>query len=71
MEVFFVVFVYNLILNFKGICVDLICISDEGYYEMNVLFGEKMYCVFLLIQEMVVIQFEFEEIGELDFEIEC
>ncbi|MEM6702654.1 MAG: hypothetical protein AAF690_08130, partial [Acidobacteriota bacterium] len=57
-------------LNLKGTRADLIRISDEGYYEMNVPFGEKTHRVLLPIQETVVIQLEPEETGELDFEIE-
>ncbi|MEM9404567.1 MAG: hypothetical protein AAGA81_00880 [Acidobacteriota bacterium] len=70
MEVPSAVLVHNPTLNLKGTRADLIRISDEGYYEMNVPFGEKTHRVLLPIPETVVIQLEPEETGELDFEIE-
>jgi len=70
MEVPAAVLIHNAILNLKGTKADLIRISDEGYYEMNVPFGEKTHRVLLPICETVVIQLEAEELGEVDFEIE-
>lgn len=70
MEVPSPVLVHNPTLNLKGTKADLIRISEEGYYEMNVPFGEKTHRVLLPISETVVIQLEPEETGEVDFEIE-
>ena len=70
MEVPSEVLVHNPTLNLKGTKADLIRISDEGYFEMNVPFGDKTHRVLLPISETVVIQLEPEEIGGIDFDIE-
>ncbi len=70
MEVPSAVLVHNPTLNLKGTKAALIRISDEGYYEMNVPFGEKTHRVLLPISETVVIQLVAEDLGEVDFEIE-
>ena len=70
MEVPSAVLVHNPTLNLKGTKADLIRISDEGYFEMNVPFGEKTHRVLLPISETVIIQLEPEATDEVDFEIE-
>ncbi len=70
MEVPTDVLVHNPTLNLKGTKAGLVRISDEGYYEMNVPFGEKVHRVLLPIAETVVIQLEPEDTGTPDFEIE-
>ena len=64
------VLIHNQLLGLKGGQATLIRISAEGYYELNLAFGESQHRVFLPIQSTVVIQRQPEDAVGADFEIE-
>ena len=64
------VLVHNEILGLKGSQADLIRVSSEGYYEMNLTFGERKHRVLLPIAATAVISRLPEDEAEADFEIE-
>ena len=65
------VLVHEQILGLKGTRGTLLRISSEGYYEVNLLFGERFHRVLLPIHSAVIIQQAPEErVEESDLEIE-
>ena len=64
------VLIHNEILGLKGGKGDLIRISSEGFYELNLEFGERVHRVLLPIPTTVLINREPEEAGEPGFEVE-
>lgn len=64
------VLVHNETLGVKGSRGDLLSISPQGYYEVNLKFGEKVHRVLLPIGQTVVIAHEAEVGAEERIEIE-
>ena len=65
------VMVHNPILGLKGGKATLMRIAPEGYYELNLNFGERQHRSLLPIAGTVIIQRRPEEaVSELDLEIE-
>lgn len=64
------VLVHNEILNIKGSGADLLSISDHGYYEVNLKFGQNVHRVLLPIAATVVINQEPEVTAEERIEVE-
>ena len=64
------VLVHNEILGLKGGRGTLIRVDPDGYYEVNLTFGERRHRVLLPIQATVVIDRVPEEEINADFEIE-
>ena len=58
------VLIHNEVLGLKGSRGDLLRISPEGYYEVNLAFGERIHRVLLPIESTVVIQREAEELQQ-------
>jgi hypothetical protein len=64
------VLVHDQILGLKGARGTVLRISTDGYYEVNLLFGERLHRVLLPVTSTVVIQRDPEERVESDMEIE-
>lgn len=64
MEVPRQVMIHNETLGLKGAAGTLIRIASEGYYEVNLRFGEKTHRVLLPIQATALISAEAEVAGE-------
>lgn len=63
MEVPAEVMVHNEQLGMKGTRATLLQVSDDGYYELNVKFGERVHRVFLPIGGTAVIAREPEPVA--------
>lgn len=70
MELPIEVLVHNEILGIKGSSADLLHISPQGYYEVNLKFGQNVHRVLLPIGSTVVIGREAEVAAEERIEIE-
>jgi hypothetical protein len=65
------VLLHNTQLGLKGTAGSLVRISDHGYYEVDLGFGDKTHRVLLPIESTVVIEREPQPAGiEADFEVE-
>ena len=64
------VMVHNELVGFKGNKGVLLRIASEGFYELNVAFGERIHRVMLPIGSTVLIGAEAETAVPADFEIE-
>ena len=65
------VLVHDQLLGLKGARGTMLRISSEGYYEVNLLFGERFHRVLLPIASTAIIQQAPEErVVESDLEIE-
>jgi hypothetical protein len=64
------VLIHNETLGIKGGAGVLIQVNPEGYYEINCLFGDKLYRTFFPIQGTVLIARAPEEVLDSSFEIE-
>ncbi len=70
MELHTEVLIHNEILGVKGGKGVLLQISGDGYYEVNLQFGERVHRTLLPIQGTVLIGREPEEATRPDLEIE-
>jgi len=71
MEVPAEVLIHNETLGLKGKAGRLLTISDQGYYEVNTKFGDRLHRVLLPIVDTVLIAQEPEELslgGEIEIE---
>ena len=65
------VLIHNETLGLKGSRGDLLRIHSDGYYEVNLAFGERIHRVLLPVETTVVIQRAPEETAiQSDMEIE-
>jgi hypothetical protein len=64
------VLVHNETLGLKRTPGHLLRISEEGYYELNIAFGENKHRVLLPIADTVIIQREAETLVDAPFEVE-
>ena len=64
------VLIHNQILGVKGTRGTLLSVSPQGYYEVNLKFGESTHRVLLPIAGTVVIASEVEETGDEPIELE-
>ncbi len=64
------VLVHSAALNLKGTSAELIRIAEDGYYELNLSFGENLHRVLLPIAETVIIARDAEISFAADGEIE-
>ena len=64
------VLIHNELLGLKGGRGSLIRVASEGYYEVNLVFGQNQHRVLLPIHSTVVIHQEAEDSVQADFEIE-
>ncbi len=64
------VMVHNELVGFKGNKGVLLRIASEGFYELNVTFGERVHRVMLPIGSTALIGSEAETAVPADFEIE-
>jgi hypothetical protein len=65
------VLVHNPVLGLKGGKATLMRITDHGYYELNLTFGERQHRALLPIQGTVIIHRKPEEaVSEMELEIE-
>jgi len=56
------VLIHNEIVGMKGTKGRLLTISPQGYYEVNVKFGERLHRVLLPVDRTVLISQEAEEV---------
>ena len=70
MELPTAILIHNALLGVKGARGTLLAISPQGYYEVNMKFGERMHRVLLPIETTVLISQDAEETGEAALEIE-
>ena len=70
MEVPTEVLVHNELLGVKGARGRLLTIGREGYYEINLAFGERVHRVLFPIQETVVIAARPEEASSPSQDVE-
>lgn len=70
MELPISVLVHNQVMGLKGSAGNLLSISPNGYYEINLKFGDKMHRVLLPISETVIISQEAEVKNEESIEVE-
>ncbi|HBL26820.1 MAG TPA: hypothetical protein DD490_08305 [Acidobacteria bacterium] len=64
------VLIHNELLNVKGGKGTLLQVSSEGYYEVNLTFGERVHRTLFPIQGTVLICRQPEDITRQDLEIE-
>lgn len=65
------VMIHNELVGMKGSKGTLLTISSQGYYEVNVHFGERLHRVLLPASTTVLISQQPEEVvGEGTFEVE-
>jgi len=64
------VLIHNELLNVKGGKGTLLQVNPEGYYEVNLTFGERVHRTFFPIQGTVLISRQPEDITRQDLEIE-
>jgi hypothetical protein len=70
MELHTEVLIHNEILGVKGGKGVLLQISSDGYYEVNLLFGDRVHRTLLPIQSTVLISREPQDTTRSDLEIE-
>lgn len=70
MEIPAEVLVHDQILGLKGARGSLLRISSDGYYELNLQFGERQHRVMLPVATTAIIQKDPEERVESEMEIE-
>jgi hypothetical protein len=70
MEIPAEVLVHDQILGLKGTRGTVLRVSTEGYYELNLQFGERLHRVLLPIASTAIIQRDPEERTESEMEIE-
>ena len=70
MELHTEVLIHNEILGVKGGKGVLLQISSDGYYEVNLQFGDRVHRTLLPIQSTVLISREPEDTTRSDLEIE-
>lgn len=64
------VLIHNELLNIKGARGILLHVNADGYYEMNLTFGERVHRTLLPIQGTVVISPQPEDTTRQNLEIE-
>jgi hypothetical protein len=64
------VLIHNEVLGIKGAKGTLIMVHDDGYYEINCLFGDRLHRTLFPIQGTVLIASAPEETLATDVEIE-
>lgn len=64
------VLVHNEMLNVKGGRATLIRISDDGYYEVNMTFGDRTHRVLLPVEQTVLISRDPEQAFVTQDEVE-
>ena len=64
------VLIHNELLGIKGGKGTLLQVTQDGYYEVNCTFGERVHRTLFPIQGTVLIQRQPEELTRVDLEIE-
>jgi hypothetical protein len=64
------VLIHNELLGIKGSRGRLLRVSEHGYYEVNLTFGERQHRVMLPVAATVIINAEPEIVGGEQFEVE-
>lgn len=64
------VLIHNELLNVKGGRGTLLQVNSEGYYEVNLMFGERVHRTLFPIQGTVLISRQPEDTTRQDLEIE-
>ena len=64
------VLIHNELLNVKGGRGTLLQVNSEGYYEVNLMFGERIHRTLFPIQGTVLISRQPEDTTRQDLEIE-
>jgi hypothetical protein len=70
MELPMEVLVHNSIMGMKGQPATLLIVGKEGYYELNVAFGEKIHRALLPVRDTVLISKDPEDEIPEELEIE-
>lgn len=64
------VLIHSEALSLKGTPGTLIRVDPDGYYELNLKFGEGIHRVLLPIDNTVLISAQAEDVVDADFEVE-
>jgi hypothetical protein len=64
------VLIHNELLGIKGGKGTLLQVTQDGYYEVNCTFGERVHRTLFPIQGTVLIQRQAEDLTRVDLEIE-